>query len=555
LWKRQQYITDEASTDPIGAAKAVQALPYLAGNASGVTDTTAQLVQGDSDEGQLSWNAAIPFIQTPSTTADTAGGWQMIPQMEGFTLNRSWEVVPGAVMPFYITAGADPSQVKRAIITYPGKPRDCWKYGNLFRNALSVVYANETYGVANGSVIIISPMWMNNLDNAAGGTQAGELWFNGSAWEYGGASGGPKLTHSIDSYSVMDNFTDMLFDTAQWPAMNQVVIAGHSMGGQATHRYAILKKQKKYDNNMSYWMGNPGSWTYLSTQRPYYNQSCTDTYDTWEYGIGGNQTKIPKYARKDVETNKQDIVNRYLGRKCHMALGLLDNGPGDTHCQARDQGGNHLDRGSNYVLHLANISNGVFPSSMTVDFIGNTSHQDYAMISANQSLYWLFVNDYNNKYPDIVPSNPGDKNHTSSTTPKPKSYATHGNEALASALLGGSLLFIFLVFSVLPLLFRSNFDERAFESQMRSRAQVFDSGKGVTSGFAASNSAANNFSGFTTPTYAPSDYKNPAGAGAYDSISSSTPLTHFGDYDNYNNGQHDVLPPPPAPRWANSGSY
>ena len=30
------------------------------------------------------------------------------------------------------------------------------------------------------------------------------------------------------------------------------------MGGQAAHRYAVLKKQKRYDDNMSYWVGNPG---------------------------------------------------------------------------------------------------------------------------------------------------------------------------------------------------------------------------------------------------------------------------------------------------------
>lgn len=34
-----QFITDMAATDPVGAAKAVQQIPYLANNASGVTDT------------------------------------------------------------------------------------------------------------------------------------------------------------------------------------------------------------------------------------------------------------------------------------------------------------------------------------------------------------------------------------------------------------------------------------------------------------------------------------------------------------------------------------
>lgn len=142
-----------------------------------------------------------------------------------------------------------------------------------------------------------------------------------------------------------------------------------------------------------------------------------------------------------------------------------DNGPGDTHCEARDQGGNHLDRGSQYVLHLAKVNGGTFPSSQTVDFIGGTSHQDFAMISANQSLHWLFVNDYGVRYPDIVPHNPGDKTHKSkgpNPSPTPKAYATHGNEVLASALLGGSLLFVLAFFSILPLICKPNFDDKAF---------------------------------------------------------------------------------------------
>lgn len=259
LVRRQQFITDEDRANPVQAAKDVQAIPFLAGNASGITDTAHQLVPGDSDEGQLPWNnGTVPFIATPDTTASAAGGWQAIPDLQGFTLNRSWEVVPGAVMPFYITAGVDPTQVKRAVITFPGKPRDSWKYANLYRNALSVVYANETYGVTNNSVLIVSPVWMNEIDQQAGGVQGKEVYFHGSEWEAGGASRGPNLTHSLTTYGLMDNFTDMLFDTNQYPNLNQVVVAGHSMGGQAAHRYAVLKKQKKYDDNMSFWVGNPG---------------------------------------------------------------------------------------------------------------------------------------------------------------------------------------------------------------------------------------------------------------------------------------------------------
>jgi hypothetical protein len=123
-----------------------------------------------------------------------------------------------------------------------------------------------------------------------------------------------------------------------------------------------------------------------------------------------------------------------------------------------------LDRGSQYVLHVASVNNGTFPASQTVDFIGGTSHQDYAMISANVSLNWLFVNDYNTAYPSINASNPGDKTKTTAT-PKPKAYATHGNIALATALLGGSVAVVLIFFSMLPMFFRSNYVEEEHEKK------------------------------------------------------------------------------------------
>jgi hypothetical protein len=271
------YITDEAATNPIQAAKDVQAIPYLANNvswycferkkqirkessfmlippllllrscqASGVTDTNDQLEDNDSDESQLSWNMGVPFIATANTNISAAGGWEALPVVEGFNLNRSWEVKPGAIMPFYSTSGLDPSQIKRAVITWPGKwvsssvllwvsswwlrppplsvrPRDAWKYANLFRNALEVVYSNQTYGVANDTVLIISPVWLNELDQQGGSVMPKELYFHGSEWEAGGNSVGPTLTKSFPGYAVMDNFTDMLFDKAQYPNLNQVV--------------------------------------------------------------------------------------------------------------------------------------------------------------------------------------------------------------------------------------------------------------------------------------------------------------------------------------------
>jgi hypothetical protein len=130
--------------------------------------------------------------------------------------------------------------------------------------------------------------------------------------------------------------------------------------------------------------------------------------------------------------------------------------------EANSQGGSHLDRGSNYVLHLADVNNGTFPPSQTVDFIGNTSHQDFAMMSANVSLNWLFVNDYNTRYPDINASNPGDTYRYHPLKPKTshRSYATHGNVILATSMMSGSLLFLVLFLTLLPFVFIANYIEK-----------------------------------------------------------------------------------------------
>lgn len=211
-------------------------------------------------------------------------------------------------------------------------------------------------GVKTSEILVLGPAWLNNFDREAGASLPNELIFHGSQWQSGGTSRSPELPSSITTYDVMDHFLDWLFDQTQFPNLNQVVIAGHSMGASATQKYALLKKSKPYDDNVRFWVGwvskfrkhalsliasdfrsffhcrNPGSYAWLTSTRPYRNETCTE-FDDWSYGIGGDSSNITKYARADVRSDKQAVVDRYRSRKVHYTLGLLDNGPGDTHCQ------------------------------------------------------------------------------------------------------------------------------------------------------------------------------------------------------------------------------
>lgn len=284
-------VATQAMTDPVGAAKAADAMPYISNNNTAGYIGTG-IIQGDSDEGNgYPWSQQFPFVANADATGSPDGGWNALPPMDGFTLNRSITIRDGAIQPVYITADHDPQAIKRAIIVMPGKPRDSWKYTNLIRNALTVQAGLfPEWGISNTSVLIMGPAWLNQADQTAGAVLPNELVFHGTQWQSGGNSVSPNLTHSITTYECLDRFTDILFDKTQYPNLNQVVVAGHSMGGQMVQRYALLKKTKKYDQNMQFWAGNPGSWAWLTDDRPYQNTSCEDPL-SWHYGIGGNQTK------------------------------------------------------------------------------------------------------------------------------------------------------------------------------------------------------------------------------------------------------------------------
>ena len=396
----QISIYQQAFTDPVGAAKAANTLPFIAGQYA-----TGNLYRYNvaTDAGQLPWNTNVPFIPEAAVNGSVNGGWQALPDIQGMTLNRTFAVQPGAVMPFYQTQNYDNTKIKRAVMIMPGKPRDCWKYTSLVQNAFNVYITNpqsagsnadgsDTGDAANRTgqdqVLILGPCWMNSDDHAAGAIQDGELYWHGTQWQSGMASRGPGQT-AISSYQVMDAFIETLFDKTQFPALETVVMAGHSMGAQMVQRYAVLKPPASNDGNISFWVGNPGSYVWLSPSRPdQSNSSCASTYDDWAYGLDGSG--LPSYARDRVRSSKQQVVTTFQSRNVHYNYGLLDNGQGDTACAAAYQGANHLERGCHFVESVANLTAGALPKTHTANFMPNVSHQDYAMLSYNISLYRLF---------------------------------------------------------------------------------------------------------------------------------------------------------------------
>lgn len=403
---QQKGLVTKAKDDPVAAIKEAQNIPNLDQTQPSWSKQPDAIIPGsDGDDGQVPWfnDLGATFDSTPQV--DQQGGhWTHLPStFNNFELVEDLAVTNDSVkdrdgndanpvQPYYRTVGIDPKIVKRAIIVFPGKPRDSWKYATLFNNALNVMYKRNPDTIKEGDVMILAPAVLNMDDQEAGGVSSNWIAYKASGWAAGGASHYPEgMEHSVTFYAAVDKMVNLVMNQTNYPNLRQVVIAGHSMGAQATIRYALMKKPKKYDPSMRYWVGNPGSYPWLRDDFPEEPENPCDPVDqrsSWPYGVK-NVSSITKYARKRVDEDPNAIIQQFLGRKVHYALGLLDNGPGDTHCQAQYQGANHLQRGTNFVDMVQQINNG-WPSNHSLGFVAGISHQDYPMIVADNSLDFIF---------------------------------------------------------------------------------------------------------------------------------------------------------------------
>lgn len=392
----QEEIAKQAVDDPIGATNRVKTMPHLGepGYKSFAKNKYGVLHPGESSaHHQVPWfdNGNFPFTQPDGSARDSRGALKHVPKASnGFVLKDDLKLSGDAVQPYYITEDYNADDVKRAIVVIPGMPRDAWKWTTLMHNAFRYVYTNKKYGMKKKDTIIISPLGLIKEDKEAGAVSNGN-WavYKNSFWSAGGHTMSPKLKNPVSYFTMLDKMVDMLLDKSRFPNIDKVVIAGHSLGAQAVQRYAVIRKYNgNQEDSLLWWIGNPGSWTWLTDKRPTYWPKCPELMNSWPYGL--NESSLPDYHEN---ANAGDLVNRFRGRTVQIALALDDNGAGNTHCQAYYQGANHLDRGSHFVKSLSNMDGGL-PSGFEVNYVAHVAHQDYPMFATSRSLDFIFGKDF-----------------------------------------------------------------------------------------------------------------------------------------------------------------
>src|SRR3990167_4959447 len=145
-------------------------------------------------------------------------------------------------------------KVTRALIIVHGRLRNAQTY------LQSGIDAAEHAGVG-GTTLVIAPQFLNQADVKRNHLGHEVVRWTGNDWMAGEASTGPG---QISSYGALDQIIKHLGNHKLFPALKEIVVAGHSGGGQVVQRFALTGHDHPLLNSegirLRYVVANPSSY-------------------------------------------------------------------------------------------------------------------------------------------------------------------------------------------------------------------------------------------------------------------------------------------------------
>lgn len=242
---------------------------------------------------------------------------------------------------YFGTASLDgDATVTRAMIVVHGVLRDADYYydtGVIAANAARLL--NDT--------IVIAPQFVEKDDLAGKSVPAQTLYWN-SEWPGGSDAVAPA---AISTYDVFDAILARLSDAKRFPKLREIVVVGHSAGGQIVQRYAAVGRAPQLDGRgrvpVRLVVSNPSSYFYFTDWRPNPQSNCAD-FNRWRYGLSG----APRYVRGSAAA----LEARYVKRDVVYLMGTGDVNPKeddlDRSCGGEAQGPYRFARAKFYIAYI-----------------------------------------------------------------------------------------------------------------------------------------------------------------------------------------------------------
>ena len=274
------------------------------------------------------------------------------------------------------------SSVTRGLVVVHGNNRNPDTYFD------SGVLAVATGGGA-GTVAVVAPHFQTSDDDP----ESDEPFWSSAGWKRGHLSRPEGPAPRVSSYAALDRILEMLLDRGRFPAMQEVVVTGHSAGGQVVHRYAATSREEEEARagvEYRYVVANPSTFLYLGPEREGADGTFSvpgpgcDDYDDWHYGLQDRNS----YA----EALDADTIRAQLSRRdVRILIGDADtlSASLDQSCGANLQGLNRYLRGRTLVRFMEALHTGHAHTEMIVPGVG---HSNRSMWLSEVGLEALFGN-------------------------------------------------------------------------------------------------------------------------------------------------------------------
>lgn len=249
--------------------------------------------------------------------------------------------------------------------------------------------------VNTDSVAIVAPYFANGDDKTTGyypwdsvnsvSTSSALVW-RGSQWASGATNqypSGNSRKDTISSFAALDQLTAYYDNKTLFPNLNQIVVAGHSLGAQTVQRYCEVGTTT-FGTPVVYWIGNPNSFGWMSTDRPVDYSTCS-TYDDWRDGLNAYTNT---YGATLVASGRDKVLANYNTKRIAYARGTLDLGDDSSTCAPGTTGVNRNERFFNFIKAFPPVK-----SLVTIDYV-KMGHDGGGMFASDAGRARLFLDNF-----------------------------------------------------------------------------------------------------------------------------------------------------------------
>ena len=215
------------------------------------------------------------------------------------------------------------------------------------------------------------------------------IYWSSQSWKTGDVSANNNAT-AYSSYEMIDELIGLLSNKTQFPALEKIIITGHSAGGQLTQAYAAANGTNDDISGIDFYYVPANTQYYFYPKKERYDENISEfaipqncsNYHFWPYGTDNLNAYFGMATAETVNT-------RYINRRVTYLLGNADTNTGgtfnDTDCAATLMGATRFERGEN-MFHLMEtyFSNTHSHQKVIVNGVGHSPSGMYQSTEAQQ---------------------------------------------------------------------------------------------------------------------------------------------------------------------------